>query len=132
MIVYKVLKHEHFIKAAITFIENGINKVFCLNEGDLFFIKPNFVQHIVDNNWKTSNLLVKIVYKKMTSLDDYEWCEINNINIANPFIDIYIKGFLNNDIKTNNFKQLKEFGCLEDISKSWNRDQKLKEILDKW
>ena len=127
MKVYEVL----FKSCAITFIENGINKGFCLNKGDFIFIEPNCIQHIVDNKWVKSNLLTKIVYKKLTSLEeDFEWCEIDDINIVNPIIDYSSYVNFESVLNFNNFKLLVDRGVLLDVTNQWNREEKLKSILN--
>ena len=121
MKVYEVL----FKSCAITFIENRINKGFCLNKGDFIFIEPNCIQHIVDNKWVRSNLLKKLVYKKLTSLEgDFEWCEIDDINIANPMVDY------SSYVNLRDFNLLVDRGVLSDVTNQWIREEKLKSILD--
>ena len=126
MKVYEVL----FKSCSITFIENAINKGFCLNKGDFIFIEPNCIQHIVDNKWVKSNLLKKLVYKKLTSLEgDFEWNEIDDINIANPMVSYSSVNF-EHVSNLKNFYLLVDLGVLSDVTNQWIREEKLKSILD--
>ncbi len=111
---------------------NGRANDFVLYEGDFFFIEENVgwlrkndkIQNSMggfDNEYGSFDMLVKIYHNKMIDIDgNREWTWLHNLNLIEPLI--------NSDIHISRWEKLCP-NTLEDVSISWDRDEKLNKLL---
>jgi hypothetical protein len=107
--------------------DNGRSTDFVLYPDDLFFIKENVGYVRIQtgsyswDKYEPFDMLDKIYHNKMIDIDgNKEWTWLENLNLVSPIVDGKF-----------NIRDWEEFckDTLVDVSLSWNRDKKLKEIL---
>lgn len=128
--------YEVINSCSISYTQDGEDKGFVLNPGDVFFIEPNCVwvmdhydKYDSRHTYIKKHLLTKIHYKKFISFGEtprdevWQWTWIENINLVQPV--------LNNHVH-DNFDQkslLKGTPFCIDVTQKWKREEKLKNIL---
>jgi len=129
MKVFKVLK-----ECTISYRDpNNRANDFCLYPNDLFFVKENVGwerKQTGTYSWDEYipfDMLIKIYHRKLNAhkalkedIMEYNWTWLNHLNLVGPAIDGKFS-----------IRDWEEF-CpdkLEDVSLSWNREEKLNKIL---